>query len=105
MKKPQKEQSTGTASQENKNKSNSGEQLVEQHAIPNTPFTAIKYDSKWYLTMGKYRLTKELPTKEKAIYESKNASWNRLMQVIQIMIDNNLENYKQTQNKPEIKTE
>lgn len=75
---------------------------MEQHPIANTPFTALKYDGKWYLTMGKYRLTKELQNKEKCIYESKNASWNRLMQVIQIMIDNNHENQKNSQKTNEI---
>lgn len=101
----EKEQSHGNAYQKKPDNSSSGEQLVEQHPIKNTPFTALKYDGKWYLTMGKYRLTKELQTKEKCIYESKNASWNRLMQVIQIMIDNNTETKQPQQNKPEIKTE
>lgn len=31
--------------------------LVERQQVENSPFTAIKHDDTWFLTMGKYRMT------------------------------------------------
>lgn len=67
--------------------SNSNSKLVEREEIKNTPFTAVKFEDKWFLTMGKYRLTDGLASKEDVINEAKDASWFRIMQIIQIMID------------------
>lgn len=97
MKKQQKKPSIGTQNPKNKNNSNSGEQLVEQIPIKDTPFTALKFDGKWYLAMGKYRLTHELNNYQACVREAKDASWNRILQVIQIMIETN-----QTKTMPKI---
>lgn len=66
---------------------NGENQLIEYVQIENTPFTAVKDQGRWYLTMGKYRLTEELESKEAAIKEGANESWWRIMQIIRIMID------------------
>lgn len=70
------------------------EELVHVEPIPDTPFAGLKYDGKWYLTLGKYRLTQELKDYKACVTASKDASWQRIMQVIQIMIDYNNENQK-----------
>lgn len=73
----------------NKQQSGDETQLVEMHNIPETPFTVVKYENAWFLTMGKYRLSEPMPTRGMAEEDAKNASWTRLMQVMQIMIENN----------------
>lgn len=80
--------SNGNANPTSKQKSNSNE-LVKIDHIQDTPFTAVKHDKEWYLCMGKYRLTKALATKKDVLANAKDVSWNRLMSVIQIMIDEN----------------
>lgn len=71
-------------------------QLVEQTKIEGTPFTAIRIDEKYFLTLGKYRLTNQLTSLEECKLEAQDASWDRIMQVIQIMIEEN--NKKTTTN-------
>lgn len=63
------------------------EQLLEQHKVEDTPFTIIKYGEQWFLTMGKYRLTE--PSKSREIIEEQinDVSWNRIMQVIMVTIE------------------
>lgn len=73
----------------------SSKQLVEKLQIPNTPFTAVKFDKLWYLTLGKYRLTEGLDTYDQVEDNAHDASWNRIMQIIQIMIDENKANNMQ----------
>lgn len=64
-------------------------QLVEQHKIEGTPFTAIKFQERWFLTLGKYRLTNQLGSIEECKAEAEDASWTRIMQVMKIMIEEN----------------
>lgn len=78
----------GLVKKEGKQKSN-GEQLIEYFEIKNTPFTVAKHEGKYYIMMGKYRLTEPLPNKGHAMYEAKRMSWTRIMQVISVMIEDN----------------
>jgi len=64
-------------------------QLLEQVPIEDTPFTAVKLDDKWFLTLGKYRLSEVMPSLEMVKEDAKDASWNRIMQIILIMIKEN----------------
>lgn len=75
----------GTANETDKQKSNSKE-LIEKIEIEKTPFTAIRQDDKWFLTMGRYRLTQPLDSKEEALAAGVDESWWRIMQIIKIMI-------------------
>lgn len=79
------EETHGTVNETDKPKSNS-DQLLEKIEIENTPFTAIKVEDKWFLMMGKYRLTEAL-TKDEVLAASLDESWFRIMQVIKIMIE------------------
>lgn len=87
-----KEQANGTISgnAENKINSNSSE-MLEQKTIEGTPFTAVRFGNNWFLAMGKYRLTAEgeCNSYEECEHESENASWWRIMQIINIMIQEN----------------
>lgn len=62
-------------------------QMIETIGIENTPFTAVKTDGKWYLTMGRYRLEGPLETKDHVLAAGTDESWHRIMQVIMIMIE------------------
>ena len=51
------------------------EQLLEQHKVDDTPFTLVKYNDKWFLTMGKYRLTEPTPTREETESQVHDVTW------------------------------
>lgn len=68
-------------------KSNSNsKQLLEQVPINDTPFTAIRMEDKWFLALGKYRLTNQLGSLEECKAEAQDASWIRIMQIMKIVI-------------------
>ena len=81
------EQSHGTANETHKQASSDERQLIEIVPIEGTPFTAVRHDDKWFLALGKYRLTEVLKSQEQCIEESKDASWFRIMQIIKLMIE------------------
>lgn len=85
--------SNGSANQTNKQESNSNK-LVEQFAVSGTPFTVVKVDEYWFLTIGKYRITNQLSTREEAEAEVNDASWTRIMQIMKIMILEHAEEVK-----------
>lgn len=80
--------SNGSVERTPNNESNSSK-LVEQFKVNGTPFTVVKINDYWFLTLGKYRLTNQLTTRAEAEAEAKDASWERIMQIIQIMINEN----------------
>lgn len=84
------EKSHGKANAKSNGKQNSStgneNQILEQKPIEGTPFTAVRHLDKWFLTMGKYRLTGKLNSFDECVEQSKDASWYRIMQIINIMI-------------------
>lgn len=87
MKHTQNGSSSTTAEQPDNN--NSSNELVERLPIKDTPFTAIRLDKDWFLTMGKYRLTEPVHTFEEIEEIAYNPTWDRIMQIMQIMIEEN----------------
>lgn len=77
---------------ESTTKQNSNSKLFEQVPIENTPFTAVKMDDKWFLTMGKYRLSEKLNSLDEVKAEAMDASWMRIMQIMRIMIEEDKKN-------------
>ena len=55
--------------------------------IKNTPFTIVREDDKVFAVMGKYRLTENYNNAEDCEKAVTEISWNRLIQVISIMIN------------------
>lgn len=53
--------------------------------VPFTPFTIAREHEHWYVLMGKYRLSAPL-SKENALFDANNMTWDRILQVIGIMI-------------------
>lgn len=68
--------------------------LLESVAIHNTPFHAVRFENKWFLTMGKYRLTNQLNNLEECKAEATEDSWIRRMQIMKIMITEHMEEQK-----------
>jgi len=72
-----------------------GTQLVETIKVEDTPFQILKWDEKYYLTLGKYRLTEALDTEEQAREEVNNVSWFRLLQVMHIVVKEEINEHRQ----------
>lgn len=72
-------------------KENSGNEenteLREERRIPNTPFTAVKLEDKWFLTMGSYRMTETYESLEELMQEEQlhNTNWNLLTNMLAAM--------------------
>lgn len=68
----------------------SNTEMIERIEIKDTPFTAVRVENQWFLSMGKYRITEPTEDKEECMKEAENTTWNRIMQVVQIMVEYNL---------------
>ena len=78
-------------------------QLIQSILIEDTPFVAGKQDGKWYLLLGKYRLTEDLPTIVDVVEASKDTSWNRLIDICQTRKSNGRTKRKGPTNEPKRK--
>lgn len=86
----QKEQSTGTAKKlknANANYSDDPKQLIQKIGIPGTPLTLIKVENKWFVSMGKYRLSEPYDDILKAAVDAETITLYRIMQITQIQIE------------------
>lgn len=70
--------------QDNKN---SSKQLMQYHQVKDTPFTIIKHEKGNTLMLGKYRLSEDYETAEEAMTDATRMHWDRIMQVIGVMIE------------------
>lgn len=84
------ESSLKNTDQVNNNGSDSRE-LIEKKQIPETPFTAIRIEDKWFLTLGKYRLTNPVENYDLIEAEANNTSWERILQIMKIVVLDELE--------------
>lgn len=69
------------------NYSNDKSKLIEKIEIENTPFTIMKHKDEWYILIGKYRLSEGYINKLEALEEAKKMTWEKIMQVIGVMIE------------------
>lgn len=83
------EQSTlgGNVNSTDKQNFSENEEMIERKPINETPFTAVKYDGKWFVMMGRYKMSEDLGSEEACIEDAKDASWHRIMQVMGVMIE------------------
>jgi len=65
--------------------------------IEDTPFTAVRQGTKWYLCIGRYRLADNLKNLKEVKEEAKDASWWRIMAIMRIIAE---EVYNERQNPP-----
>lgn len=70
------------------NNSNSNYELMKRKNIENTPFTIITIENnEHFITLGKYRLSEKYETFEEAEQNANTIDWNKIMQIIGIMIE------------------
>lgn len=70
-----------------KEKNKKNKELVERHEIENSPFTVIKTENDVFGTMGKYRITEPYDSIEECEKALKEFSWNRVMQVVMLLVE------------------
>ena len=88
------EELLNSTEQTNKLECNSDE-LLSYYQVENTPFTIVnEQNERYWVTMGKYRISEPFTTADEALEDAKRADWFRMMDVMSIMI----EEYKPTKN-------
>lgn len=82
-------------SQKSTNEQNSSESstLVEVKQIADTPFTAVRNEDKWFLALGKFKLSQTVGSEEEVIEMSKDTSWSRLMNIMFIVATDAITEY------------
>ncbi len=60
-------------------------ELIVREPIENSPFTIIGIENQWFGSMGKYRITEPMDTKEEVKEEVSKITWDRIVQVILIV--------------------
>lgn len=73
----------------NVNETNNNDYLIERQEVEHTPFTLVKHENLWYTLLGKYRLSEGSEHKLIELQKAKEMTWERIMQVIAIMITEN----------------
>lgn len=61
-------------------------ELVGKVEIEGTPFTAIRENEKWFITLGRYRLTPEMDSYDDCAVMAEQAPWPLIMAVMKAMI-------------------
>jgi len=64
-------------------------ELVKRTQVDETPFTIITDTEKnvSFGVMGKYKITEDYKTEEECRSELKKITWNRLIQIVMLIID------------------
>lgn len=75
-----------------KKKNEKAKELIEREEIKNTPFTIIKTKGKCFGVLGQHRITEEFSTKEEVKEDLREITWNRITQVLMIVIEKLKEN-------------
>lgn len=83
---------TSVNDQNNSDLRSNSNQLVERYIVDETPFTIIKLQTdqgpEWFVTMGKNRLTPKLKSYDECTAWTEKITWNNIIQVITIMLEN-----------------
>lgn len=63
------------------------EELISREQVDDSPFWIIGIDGKYFGAMGRYRLTEPTEDVDSLREELRGMTWNRLIQVIEIILD------------------
>ena len=74
----------------NAENTNKQECLIEYEHIRDTPFTIVSKEEGHFGVMGKHQITETTEDKKKLRTELKKVTWNRLIQVIAILKENEI---------------
>ena len=77
--------SAGLSTNPNNNDSNSNK-VVDYTPVPDTPFTVVRENNNFFVTMGNYKISPNYTTAEEANKDAARVDWNRLAQVIEVII-------------------
>ncbi|AXH76973.1 MAG: hypothetical protein [Microviridae sp.] len=80
------EKSNGSFDQVTNMDSSKNEKLYESTPIQDTPFQVVKMQEKYFLALGKYRLTDLMDTFEAVEQEVINSTWDLLFRVISVAV-------------------
>lgn len=72
---------------DNKDSSNKNEELVTREEIKDTPFHIIGTEEGFFGVVGKYRITEPNYNKKEIEKELKKITWNRIVQIMLILIE------------------
>lgn len=89
MKTTESESTLGNVNETKSSNKNSTSEMVTREKVKNSPLEIITYGDKHFLALGKYRLTEPHEDIKWVRQQSKIKTWDRIMQIIQIMIDQN----------------
>lgn len=77
---------------ENQHSRELNSELIERKEIPDSPFLAVRSGEEWFLMFGKYRLNMIVhKSYEDVLEDAKNATWDRIIQIMGCMIEFNEE--------------
>lgn len=76
---------------EDKPKSSSNEELITRKNIEDSPFQVIGLEGEYFGCMGKYRITETAETELEIVEELEKVTWNRLVQVMLLLIESTKE--------------
>lgn len=63
-------------------------ELFQQFPVDGTPFTIIKLDDKYFLSMGKYRLSEPKDSLEDVLTEEpEKITWFKILQVVTAIVE------------------
>lgn len=68
-------------------KQTSSNELITRDEVKDSPFTIIGIEGQYFATMGMYRITETYSSKEEAEEEVKKITWNRIIQVVQLLTE------------------
>ena len=61
-------------------------ELINFTQVENTPFTVISKEEQHIVMLGKYRISETFESKEEAIKDANSITWNRITQLITVML-------------------
>ncbi len=64
-----------------------GNELIQREKVEDSPFMVVTVGEESFGIMGAYRITEGKKSKEEVIKELRKITWNRLMQVICIIME------------------
>lgn len=65
--------------------SDDNKELTTVEKIEDSPFNIVKIDDKYFLALGKYRLTEPLDDRKSVLADVDNVSWHRILSVMNIV--------------------
>lgn len=85
--------------EKNNSQSNGNKKLIERIQIPLTPFTAIKHENDWFLTMGKFKINDKIYQSYEEVVESlKSNQWEIILTLCMIVSEDIINNQKLNNN-------